>query len=55
MDMPIELDVDDELEEALEAAPERDLVDLAGTFFFHTFVFKRRFDQRPSHHKYAPL
>lgn len=39
MDMPIELDVDDELDEALEAAPERDLVDLAGPFFFFPLRF----------------
>uniref|UniRef100_A0A914WWF9 Phytanoyl-CoA hydroxylase-interacting protein-like C-terminal domain-containing protein n=1 Tax=Plectus sambesii TaxID=2011161 RepID=A0A914WWF9_9BILA len=43
MDMPIELDVDDELEEALEAAPERDLVDLAGILGMHSMLSQAQY------------
>ena len=51
MDMPIELDIDDDLGAALGDAPEKDLVDLAGQFVFF-FRLPRRYSQS---HPSVPL
>ena len=48
MEMPIELDVDDDdddIAEALHEAPERDLVDLAGILGMHQFLSQPQYEK----------